>query len=375
MAYWARLFTNWIRKVQIRSIQGAKQIPDANGGSHLVIPKPKYPAQPPQPAVKVFYPFKMYQPSGLNRFLYSATGQMVPMVTITTAVLGMAKIVNSATLTNLALNPPQISVADTWRFWAVRWGYVATRPLYTFFGVHPTFWGNFETNVVPQYVDFPNIGSPPDSTATNADGIIVLGVNPEPISNTISASLWIEVIPDTDDTMLTSAIIRGTAAYSSTPPFDIPAPEPFNPGNNAQIPIGYITGNVGTGIIQSFNLIFDHARNRFPCGHGNWPAGKGNGTIMNVRGQFVWNQTTSAGTVTPADLAGQLFYPGDAIWGYSLGDGILGGSAPDWNTIFEFTGATPAFISAYGGTTIPYLNGDPNWTPWYATTSAPPVGY
>jgi hypothetical protein len=302
-----------------------------------------------------FYPFKIYTPTNLSSFLFSTSGQTVPMVTTTGGALVPCQLINGAT--NLAANPPQLNIAETWRFWAVRWGWVETRPIYSTTNLA----GNMTYLVVPQYVDFYEANEPannpvtPDSSNTNPSGIIALGVNPEPTSNSVSASLWIQVIPDTSSAALPTAQIQGVCYYSSSPPYDVTIPAPFNPTTNNQIPIGYLFGNAPA--VQAYSLIFDHARNRFPCGNGNF-GGNGNGTVMNFRGTISYNSTANTAVVSPSDLLSQVMYPGDVIWFYSYFTSGSGGI--NHNRQYSFVGATPAqFNQSFA---YPNPIGDANWT-------------
>ena len=378
IAFWARLLTNWLAKGQIKSIQGAKQIPDPNGGFHLIIPPAKYPPQITQPSSASFYPFKIYQPTNVSQFI----GQTVPLVVayVTGGAFQTCKIVNAQTPTNLALNPPQISVADTWRFWAVRSGIVEVRMNYGVSipdgGPQNGTFENFAFPVVPPQCDnvlelitgqwsFWYTPFASDSTSTTAENIIVLGGNLS-AEGFLTAPLWIETTQDSASTVFPTANIRGfvnaNSADNTEQIFTEYTREQFSLGAIAIQPSG-AGGNVAV------NFIFDNVRARYPVGNGNWPSGGGNGTVTNIRGNSSYDTQSGDGETGPADLATQLFYPGDLVADYNVT-----GDAVNWNTIWVFTGPLPAFVTAHADTTA--INfADSNWTPWFGSTAAKPASY
>jgi hypothetical protein len=318
-----------------------------------------FPPPPNIPSQEFFYPFKIYTPTNIGDFV----GETVPFVTSNSDVLSTCVIVNAQTATNLAAGPPQVSISDAWRFIAVRWGYVDARPIYSACNsgfppeINTTLWGNYALGLVPQFVDNPDLQITPDGDTTDAEAIIVLGASVEN-GAFVGAALWVEVIPDTSDAASPTAIIRGSCS-------SFLEPNGFNPANNAQIPIGYIQGYAGS-TLTFFNLVFDHMRNRFPPGHGNWPASAGNGTVMVPRGTAKYDQTTGAGVTVPTDLSTQVFYPGDIIpfWEYT-------DSGTEVLNIYVCTAAAPVFVTTYADTTIPDFSADSNWTTLFPTSLEP----
>jgi hypothetical protein len=374
ISYFLRLLVAWLAKGQIRSIQGAKQIPDANGGYHLVIPPPKYPPQLPQASSKTFYPFKIY-PWGKA----PTVGQTYPLVPIGggSNVLGTCIIVAGAT--NLSANPSQISVSETWRFWGIRSGYVEMRSIYGYEiaarGVAlPNFiLANWAIPVVPKYTDFAGTengyqwtdGNYPDEDTTTVGTPIVLGGSLN--GGVVTAYLWIQLFPDTSAAALPTAAIYGYVTGLTLA--------------NAVIGNGFGTGNtIAVGLIAigqqpvagapaanfAQNYIFDHAKDRFPIGASNWPGAPGN-IPFTIRGWSKLDLTIGAGAASPADLGRQVFYPGDAIWYWKATS-----EATVLFNIYVFTGAAPAQPQTDGNGN-PEPSADPNFTAW-APMNFTPMG-
>jgi hypothetical protein len=362
-AAWFRQLIEQCQRSEITSVEGFN-IESTTAGRKL---KQKYrPLIQPGQKTLVFYPFKLYQPSNI------AVGQMVQMApeatdgvtgTLVQAIVVAAN-PDGTSSTNLAANPPQLCITDTWRFWAVRWGYVEIRPNYPLpGGFITTLAGNFAAQIIPQYCDQiwePDFPSDLDNSG-KAASIIAIGSNPDQ-NGFISASFWIEVQQDTssnEDAGNPTAIIRGWA-FAPNISIDTPLFMQFGTYGNGDIPVGCINGFPDNGGVTAYNFIFDHARNRYPCGNGNWPASKGNGTVLNIRGNAKWDSGAGAGTCTPADLASQIFYPGDVINFYQ--NNSTAHTIAYFNQ-FVFTASSPALIAAtFTDGKTPNLGTDANWT-------------
>jgi hypothetical protein len=328
---------------------------------------------PPQVTQNLFYPFKIFQPTNISAFI----GQTVPLVVAsngTNCPLQTCTITDAQTPTNLEAVPPAISVADAWRFWAIRAGYVEVRRNYipgAPFAV-PPFADNFAMLLVPQQCDYTGMAQvdgqsdlfyPPDETYTTAENIIVLGGTPN--DGVLTALLWMEVLPDISSAAAPTVVIRG---YINAD-LEINTTE-FSSYNNGVIPIGKILAGQPDDVLQSQlyskNYIFDHARNRYPCGNGNF-GGNGAGTVLNVRGSAKIDTDTDTGTTVPVDLISQIFYPGDAIWFYDYDSEEV-----NYFNIYIFTGAIPALLTPFSGATnIPNLPDDGNWTAWSPISLSP----
>jgi hypothetical protein len=327
-----------------------------------------------------FYPFKIYQPTNLSSFV----GQTVPMIQ-TLAVSGggnfgtcliTAPNADGSSNTNLNATPPQICIADTWRFWAVRDGIVEARFTYASNAGGGTL-NNFAVPLYPQYTD--GLGNQANDSAgfsnpsTAAFNILVIGVNPSNgnlpgAPTSVAIWIWAEVHPDTSGGSPNSptASLKGYALTGSDGGLDY-----FGQFNNGDLAIGtlsynipiYPSGQPAPGQITGpFQTTFNHFINRFPSGNGNF-GGNGNGTAMNFRGIYTYiiaNQSTAV----PADLGVQYFYPGDFILVVSP-EGSFDYANP-WSGGYLFTGATPAgFRNAQVGPP-----GDVNWTQLWASPIA-----
>lgn len=314
---------------------------------------------PPLVAPQQFYPFKVYPLTDLSLLVGKTQGLAVAFST--GASLVPCLIVDINTPTNLALSPPQVSIKDTWRFWAVRSGYVEIRPTYHL--TNGVGGANGGMPIVPKFTDFydiipywDNLNYPDEQPFKlyNSDTVVVLGGTPND-NGQMTAALWIQCVSDTSD--INSLPTASIAGYTVADFVDNVEPA-FVVDNNGVIPVAIIAISQSDGnspsLNTAINFIFDHVRNRYPCGNGSWPAGAGNSTVVNMRGTVEYNESTAESIVVPSDLLSQAMYPGDSIWFYSFND-----DGTTYNSQFIFVGPTAAMFNQ--GYTYPNPIADPNW--------------
>lgn len=336
----------WGGKFQFKNTNTVQWNYSESDGYELQVKFPPQ-IQPPSP-VTPFFPFKIYIPTNVSNFI----GKTAPMAVAfaTGAKLVNCLITNAQTPTNLTANPPTVSVADTWRFIAIRGGYVEYRPIY----LQVDTLDNLAMQVDVANTDglwtpyFDAVHLVDESSTETLNPPIVIGVD-QNSNDQVSAIFWIEITADTNVT-IPKAIVCGYAISAEAVNGLI-----FDPLNQNSIPIGFVTtstnpgaGTVGTLFPQQY--IFDHARNRYPSGNGNFGGGT-NGTMENFRGTLMSNGSGNpAGVVqNPTDLVNQLFYPGDMVVLLNYGS-IDGTPAQVWSK-WMFIGPTPG-----------YMEGDwPNW--------------
>lgn len=310
----------------------------------------------PQPAP--FYPFKIYQPNNVASFV----GQMAPMFTDNSVgAPTQCLLVNSQTPTNLLAMPPQVSVADTWRFFSIRSGLCEFRPIYNYIGFDNfTSFAPFDSNNWGSKFGGFGINSSPDFI-TGTDGIgvwltvntfdqqteatlqppCVIGIAPDTIHQ-VYCSVWIQITADTVSTIYPNMVIYGIANNTD----NVLGNRTFTSGTTV-IPIGEVTWDAALTIFTPYQEVFDHINNRYPPGTGNFiPASTftstpAQGAILNFRGTFGYNDP-SAPTINPADLTSQIFYPGDLIAFTDLTDGDVFNGGFVW---FMFQHGYPAFFN------------------------------
>lgn len=273
--------------------------------------KPQFPAT--QKTTIPFFPFKIYRPTNIGDF---KTG-----ITFLDPASGAGTVCNidATQPTNFAANPPTVNpVTDGWRFWAVRTGYVEVRPIYNLLAGPnggDTFAdsNNYGFKALVE-VNSDGIFPGPEFPNNNFDLQTFKTVNPPLImagnpgsNNFISFVIWIQITPDIAGGGLPVASI---AAATSLSEFAGQFP---TQGPNV-IPVGKIApanqdiiNQPYTSTFYVIQEIFDHVSNRFPPGNGNLSPSS---CVMNMRGQCKADGTTPF----PADLAQQIFYPGDCLW-------------------------------------------------------------
>jgi len=314
-----------------------------------------------------YFPFKIYQPSNIANFI----GQTAPMFTNNLAGSPTPCTITASNIpTNLAAMPPTVSVADTWRFFAVRSGLVEFRPIYNFLGFvadsgpgtsyglapfDPNNWGTkFGSGQTSQYsiANLDGVGfwesktGFDDQTAISQNVPCVIGITPTG-SNFVSVALWIQIDPDSVSSIYPTIALFGNAQTNNS---SLPESS-FYPGPLA-IPIGEVWISSDLSQFVPYQEVFDHITNRYPPGNGNF-IGNGNqlnspvGTVANIRGTWAVaydGVDLPTPTILPSDLSSQLFYPGDEIIFFDE----LGALPPfhvPWQGRYIFIGSSPAFIS------------------------------
>jgi len=329
---------------------------------------------------EAFHPFKIYQPNNLAQFV----GQMMPMFTTVFGGASTPCTITAANVpTNLAAMPPTVSIADIWRFFAVRSGIVEFRPIYTneyngpnsYVPTDPNNWGlkmgafNSGDSSFPVITGTDGIGvwdtnagirNQFDDQTETAGSVCIIGINPN-MTQPVNVALWIQITPDTT-TAGPTFTINGIASNLG----NILGTSGISPGPNS-IPIGevFISADLSTFLV--YQEVFDHINNRYPPGTGNFIPGHvqlgeqfyPQSSMLCVRGTWELDTTTPPGTVTanPTDLVSQLFYPGDVVI-YLDPIGATQGFHVPWYGFYQFTGSTPAFFSS----SLDGPTSDSNWT-------------
>lgn len=326
------------------------------------------PSTPTEP--ETFFPFKVYQPTGLSVWL----GKTCPLIVGTSdnGVFRQCVVVAAATPTDLSANPAKVSLADTWRFIAVRSGLIEYRPIYNqgvggifdSIPLDPNNWGVKG----PYGSEWPNPdvtdGGVYSSTVIYTDGVadwliadgggfaseqtttvsppLVIGIDTIPQDTGLTVSLWVDI---TADTLLEQAVftLKGTVQHLGAPPVFFDPSYIFQPGP-LTIPIAewvdYPMNRADGFLPTPLQFVFDHVNNRYPGGDGNFSL-FGQGTVFNFRGTI--GTTGSEIDQDPDDLENQLFYPGDVVTVYGYGS-IDSNICPCVGQ-FMFTGTAPAFFS------------------------------
>jgi hypothetical protein len=292
------------------------------------------------------HPFKIYQPTNYSTF---TTGRILSETGAVTVCN-----INASVPTNLAAIPPTVNPAtDSWRFWSVRSGLVEKRLDYSYSPLNTmSNWALLIDTENTDGVTLNPIGPfngndfDASTTETLAPPIILNGsINSQGFA---AYSFFIIITPDgnPNDIPTPSEIPIAKIAMQTGLVKDVEgAIQPFGSTVNSAniIPVGVIAPTATNVITGPFSLplvanqlIFDHARNRYPGGNGNF----GTCGIMNFRG--TWDAST---TYVPADLDEQIFYPGDVVSVFDQAQG------PGSNqTMFQFIGVKP----------LPWPSGGPN---------------
>lgn len=336
-------------------------------GNMLIVP----PAVPTVPAV--FFPFRTYQPSNVSQFI----GQTAPLISSSTpgdGTLTTCTIVDANTPTNLAAMPPQVSVKDSWRFWAVRDGIVEARPIYSAPSVGLNAINNNAMALIPTNTDgiifaVNSDETFDDSTSATRNPPLVIGSGVPSSEQQLVVLLYLQITQDTSSANLPTVALMGEYYFGTN---EI---SPFVVQNNNQIAVSVITYNPGVSFLSANNYIFDHAINRFPSGNGNYPSGGGNGTVLNIRGTVYWDGSEVA--CTPSDLLRQVMYPGDGI----MANGFGTQDSNPWpaNVLIQNISASPVTISdwsTYNAQAFAYDISNPaggSWldSNWNVLTAAP----
>lgn len=303
------------------------------------------------PAAKK-HPFEIYQPTNYADF---ATGITFLDSTGTPTVCN----IDATKPTDFTAVPPTVNPSESWRFLAVRTGQCEVRPNYSI----PVYYDGLANysdvqDVMTNADDFVGdfIDGYDDPLTTTRNPPLISPVSPSTYPDDFTGLvLWIKITPDTSDSDYPTVAIAGAPAivpniFPKTGPNIIPIGVAWSPGSFT----------ASEGFIQQF--IFDHARNRFPPGNGNFGnatlGGSGAGGVVNFRGRCVW---AFPGDNDPEDLLSQVFYPGD--WILEDNDpSITGGSGA---MMYQYVGTEPAFIpsDSDGPSDAPY------WKPVFQTIS------
>ena len=273
--------------------------------------KPQFPT--PQKTSIPFFPFKIYRPTNISAF---KTG-----ITFLDPASGIGTVCNidDTQPTNFAANPPTVNpVTDNWRFWAVRTGYVEMRPIYNLLAGPSGGNTNADSNnygfksLVVENSDgiYPTPGSPNNlfdlQTFKTVNPPLIMAGNPGS-DNFIAFVIWIQLFIDDPVNGIKAPIISAATSLSEFAG-QFPTQGPL------VVPVGKIAPSnldtINDPYTSTFYVIqelFDHVSNRFPPGNGNLSPGS---CLMNMRGQCKGDGTTPF----PADIAQQIFYPGDCIW-------------------------------------------------------------
>lgn len=322
-----------------------------------------------------FFPFKIYQPGVTTQTQCTLFGQQGSSAPFT----GAACTIDPTNPTNLGTTPPTINpTTDAWRFFAVRNGLVEYRAIYNQYvagsnGIpsvpyDPNNWGYKFGGFVSFITNSDRVGIWPDEAfdETNPDtapALLAVGINPDG-ANALYVQLWIQIVADSLTSAIPTFTICGTCNLdnSSLLPY-APIPGPL------VIPLGQAIFQPQTNALVAYQETFDHINNRYPGGNGNF-GGISQGTLGNIRGNCSVSFDTTQ-TQSPADLAQQIFYPGDLIWYWHTN-----GSTFDLvnNGIWMFTGPYPAYPKLQtiaGQPTIPDPSTDANFTVIYSQLPDP----
>ena len=300
------------------------------------------------------HPFKIYQPTNYASF---ATG-----ITFLDPSSGVGTVCNidATKPTDFTSNPPTVNPSESWRFWSVRTGLVAVRPIYS----------------LPEATDPDGYGLGMQIPAfNNSDGVAPFASNSgyqfdDPTTNTINPPLiisgpigtgmfvWAAVTMDSSasdfpDISISAAPYSGVFYYSPVPRQD-------------KVPVGWVIpsfnidemGNSGAPYWVN-QILFDNAWNLFPPGNGNF----GSGGVMNFRGKILLSPSTGEyDDLIPTDLGYQVMYPGDIVTQYGTrGFDIL----PNITVkMFQYCGTEPSFIPYLvpsGGSVFSGLEHNSDW--------------
>lgn len=362
---------------------------------------------------EVFYPFKIYQPP---QSAFPATGIIQGTIFDTNANPSPINI-DSSKPTNFGSSPPTVNpTTDYWRLWLVRNGQTEIRPFYSSIDSGFTgFDGNgsannfasqrevfFGTDTITPFRAAPYnapIGKLPKSEpgtydSTNDDsgvgngvfytngetdnsypdqylysGVIVVDGTFDGLSE-IFYSLWIEITPDTDDSQIPLARIKGFR-FTNDPDIGystdvLPTFSPFI------IPVGQILNFASTSnpsVVQGLN---SHCFNRWSssmfCSNTNGaPPTQTQLYTANVCGALNYRGDWQNNLV----IQDQVFYPGDFVTFGSSGNVLMSGDSVIVGgtsttilrlmaTVVGFTSdpsTDPNFISLDGGATVGSIGG------------------
>jgi hypothetical protein len=264
------------------------------------------------------HPFKIYQPDNVSDF---STGIAFP----DGHPEGVVCNIDGSKATDFSATPPTVNPSESWRFWAVRTGYVEYRPLY-----HLELTESSDDLAYRYTVDYTDRvtattlgGTFDDNTTSTVNPPLICTATPDATHNNWTCfSLWIQITADTKTTQATLKISGKNLTTYGTPIFNA-----FPDASAYIVPVGVIVPkyDIDTGIVQ---YLFGHAINRYAKGNAaSWTnsfdphrdtASMFCG-VVNIRGTWdAYNDET-----LPADLRDQVFYPGDCIVRTNPDPGLL----------------------------------------------------
>jgi hypothetical protein len=336
---------------------------------------------------EMFFPFKVYQPSNLGAYV----GMTVPMYVdqafnpsdqVHFGIPKSCVVTDTNTPTNLAANPPTVSIADTWRFFCVRSGIIEYRPIYSLMGFFapeynlpqdvpsdPNNWALkstdsdeahgfiFNTDGVGTWQSLSTFDENPYSLISpNVPQVCVIGITPNGTTG-FSVQLWINIAPDTVSNFASFSlygIVQQESAFDQI--------FWWQSGQDI-IPVAEVYFDVSNNFYP-YQFLFDHVSNRYNPGDGNFNGKQG--ALENFRGRFNGNIVAEGGVGNPSDLLSQLFYPGDVIIVSNFGN-VAGTFYPTWARLL-FTGSSPAFISDWSTATtesLQFVPGEAYQATWF----------
>lgn len=248
-------------------------------------------------------------------------------------------VINSEVSTDFAANPPTINPdTDSWRFYALRGGYIQVRPYYTV--ISPGQQNNIfnynkdcahlfrftnESNgdMSPTDGIDPNLQAREsnqwDSPSGNRGNVLVipsLNVNASDLDGdgNILFALWIEIVPDTSNTENIVAELRG-GRWSLDPIGGLYIRNPFPSFSSSVIPIAIVKSKQSDFTSTSpapYDLLVDqiqfgHIIDRYPSGMFNVTGG------TPAAGVLIPGPMIQRGDWDMDDIKDQVFYPGDCI--------------------------------------------------------------